>query len=65
MQTSGHFINKYVTGSVLLRKLYSSIHMILILFQFACIMINMGQNTMEVTELTCEIYFKYDVNLVH
>ncbi|CAO1411939.1 unnamed protein product [Diamesa serratosioi] len=52
MQTSGHFIHKYVTGSVLLRKLYSSIHMILILFQFACIMINMGQNTMEVTELT-------------
>lgn len=58
MQTSGHFIHKYVSGSVLLRKLYSSIHLILILFQFGCIMVNMGQNTMEVTELTCKIYFK-------
>lgn len=52
MQTIGHFIFRYVTGPILIRKLYSAMHLFLVLFQFVCIMINLGQNTDEVSELT-------------
>lgn len=52
MQGSGHFIFRYVTGPIFIRKIYSSFHLILILFQFLCILMNLAQNTDEVTELT-------------
>lgn len=55
MQTFGHFIFRYLSGSVLLRKIYSSVHLVLIIFQFFCILMNLAQNTDEVSELTGNI----------
>jgi odorant receptor len=53
MQAFGHFIFRYVPGPMFIRKLYSTMHLGLIVFQFAGIVTNMVQNSDEVTELTC------------
>ena len=52
MQTIGHFIFRYITGPIFIRKLYSTMTLILFFFQFVCILINLGKNTDEVSELT-------------
>lgn len=52
MQASGHFLFKFVNGPILLRKIYSSMHFVLVLTQFVFIVINLAQNTDEVNELT-------------
>ncbi|CRK97298.1 CLUMA_CG010693, isoform A [Clunio marinus] len=52
MQGFGHFIFKYINGPIFLRKVYSSVHLVLLLFQFLCILLNLAQNTDEVSELT-------------
>lgn len=54
MQAIGHFIFRYVTGPILIRKLYSWAHMILFLMQYLFILTNLIKNTNEVSELTCE-----------
>jgi odorant receptor len=60
MQGFGHFIFKYITGPVLIRKIYSFAHLILLVFNFACILANLAANTDEVSELTC----KKNLNIV-
>lgn len=62
MQTFAHFIFRYVTGPILIRKVYSTITLVLILFQFVCILMNLALNTDEVSELTCN-YTKSDQKL--
>lgn len=57
MQTVGHFIFRYVSGSIFIRKLYSSAHLILFLLQYFFIMTNLIQNMNEVSELTGEWVF--------
>lgn len=52
METCGHYMFKYVSGPVLIRKLYSNMNLFLILFNFFAILINLFQNTGEVSELT-------------
>lgn len=54
MQTFGHFIFRYVSGPVLIRRIYSAVHLVLLMFQFLCLLMNLAQNTDEVSELTCE-----------
>lgn len=57
MQLIGHFIFRYVTGPIFIRKLYSSAHLILFLLQYFFIVTNMIQNMNEVSELTGEWFF--------
>lgn len=52
MQTFGHFIFRYVSGPMLLRKIYSTVHLVLMIFQFFGIVFNLMKNTDEVSELT-------------
>lgn len=52
MQASGHFLFRYTSGPVLIRKLYSAVHLILIFCQFFAILVNMAFNADEVNELT-------------
>jgi len=52
MQASGHFLFKYVNGPILIRKIYSVVHLILVTFQFLTIILNLVQNTSDVNELT-------------
>lgn len=54
MQGFGHFIFRYISGPVLIRKLYSFTHLILLLFQFGCIIFNLIVYTGNVNELTCK-----------
>lgn len=54
MQTVGHFIFRYVTGPIFIRKLYSTAHLILFILQYFFIMTNLIQNMNEVSELTGE-----------
>lgn len=54
MQGFGHFIFKYVTGPILIRKIYSFAHLALLAFNFGCILANLAANTDEVSELTCK-----------
>lgn len=56
MQGFGHFLFRYITGPILIRKIYSSVHLVLLLFQFVCIIMNLAQNTDEVSELTCNYW---------
>lgn len=62
MQTFGHFIFRFASGPVLIRKVYSSVHMFLVIFQFVGLLINLAQNTDEVTELTCK---RTEINEIH
>lgn len=57
MQGFGHFIFRYISGPVLLRKIYSAAHLFIILFQYVCILMNLAANTDEVSELTCKFHF--------
>lgn len=52
MQGFGLFIFKYTGGSMILKKIYACTHLFLFLFQFACIALNLVQNTDDVNELT-------------
>lgn len=54
MQASGHFLFRFISGPVLIRKVYSSVHLFLLVFQYIGIIMNLAQNTDEVTELTCK-----------
>jgi odorant receptor len=55
MQAFGHFIFRYVSGPILIRKIYSCAHLFLLLFNFACILVNLAATTNEVSELTCKL----------
>lgn len=52
MQGCGHFLFKYTSGPVLLRKIYSFTHLTLCFLQYAFICVNMGLNMDEGNELT-------------
>lgn len=52
MQGFGHFFFKFVSGPILIRKIYASVTFLLLLLQFFSILINMAQNSGEVNELT-------------
>ncbi|CAB3220149.1 unnamed protein product [Arctia plantaginis] len=56
MQLAGHFLFNYHSENggmaVLLRKVYSSVHAILIVTNFVCMAINLAQYSGEVNELT-------------
>lgn len=52
MQGCGHFLFKYTSGPVLIRKIYAFTHLILCLLQFAFIIVNMVTNMDEANELT-------------
>lgn len=52
MRFLGHFLHKFSNGSTFLSKLYSTMHLLLMLLQFICIIINLALNTSEVNELT-------------
>lgn len=54
MQAIGHFIFRYVSGPIFIRKLYSSAHLILFMLQYFFLMANLIQNMNEVSELTGE-----------
>lgn len=65
MQAAGHFLFKYVSGPIFIRKVYSSTHLVLILFQFFMILMNLAKNTDEVNELTANtitaLFFTHSV----
>lgn len=52
MRFLGHFLNKFSDGSAFLNKMYSMTHLILMLLQFICLIVNLALNTSEVNELT-------------
>nr|ACD40044.1 odorant receptor [Phyllotreta striolata] len=56
MQASGHFMFNYHADnsgvSHLLRKVYSCMHLVLVLIQYACILVNLALNPDDVNELT-------------
>lgn len=52
MQGYGHFLFRYISGPVFIRKLYSVFTLLMMIFQFFCILMNLAQNTGEVSELT-------------
>lgn len=52
MKYSGLFMHAFTGGSPLLKKVYSSIHLVLILAQFVFILVNMALNADEVNELS-------------
>lgn len=52
MRLVGHFLNKFSNGPSFLNKLYSLLHLVLMLLQFICIIVNLSLNTSEVNELT-------------
>ncbi|CAH0595199.1 unnamed protein product [Chrysodeixis includens] len=56
MQAAGHFLFNYHSDNsgmtMLLRKVYASVHAVLIVIHFACMGVNMAQYSEEVNELT-------------
>ncbi|XP_055313278.1 odorant receptor coreceptor [Sitodiplosis mosellana] len=52
MRFLGHFLHKLSNGPSFLNTLYSFMHLILMLLQFVCIIVNLALNTSEVNELT-------------
>lgn len=52
MRIVGHYMHRFSSGSTFLSKVYSTIHLLLFLVQFAFIVINLVMNTGEVNELT-------------
>lgn len=52
MRLVGHFLNKFSNGPNFLNQFYSFVHLILMLLQFICIIVNLSMNTSEVNELT-------------
>ncbi|XP_035775220.1 odorant receptor coreceptor isoform X2 [Anopheles albimanus] len=65
MQASGHFLFRYVTGPILIRKLYSWWTLIMVLLQFFAILANLATNTDDVNELTANtittLFFTHSV----
>nr|AHL20247.1 odorant co-receptor [Aedes albopictus] len=65
MQGFGHFLFRYVSGPVLIRKLYSWWNLIMILLQYFAIMGNLVMNTGDVNELTANtittLFFTHSV----
>lgn len=65
MQAAGHFLFKYITGPIFIRKVYSSATLAMILFQFFMIVMNLIKNTDEVGELTANtitvLFFTHSV----
>lgn len=59
MQGFGHCIFRYITGPILIRKLYSVTHFVLLFFQFACTMYNLIKYAGNVNELTCKVNFHF------
>ncbi|XP_060806501.1 odorant receptor coreceptor isoform X1 [Amyelois transitella] len=52
MQASGHFLFNYYSGKKFFSKIYSSVHAILIVINYVCMVVNMAQYSDEVNELT-------------
>lgn len=52
MEACGHFLFKYIEGPVLVRKLFAFFNLFVVLFQYVAMMVNLGQNTGDVAELT-------------
>ena len=52
MKIFGHFMFRFTSGPVLMSKLYSCLHLGLILIQYFCLVINLVLNTEDVNELT-------------
>lgn len=52
MQGCGHFLFKFTSGPILIRKIYSFTHFTLCFLQFIFIIVNMVQNMAEGNELT-------------
>ncbi|XP_050090058.1 odorant receptor coreceptor [Anopheles aquasalis] len=65
MQASGHFLFRYVTGPILIRKLYSWWTLIMVLMQFFAILGNLATNADDVNELTANtittLFFTHSV----
>uniref|UniRef100_A0A087YYI0 Odorant receptor coreceptor n=1 Tax=Anopheles darlingi TaxID=43151 RepID=A0A087YYI0_ANODA len=65
MQASGHFLFRYVTGPILIRKLYSWWTLIMVLLQFFAILGNLATNADDVNELTANtittLFFTHSV----
>ncbi|CAG9791289.1 unnamed protein product [Diatraea saccharalis] len=69
MQAAGHFLFNYHTDnsgmSTLLRKIYASVHAVLIVINFICMAANMAQYSDEVNELTANtitvLFFAHSV----
>ncbi|XP_050069771.1 odorant receptor coreceptor [Anopheles maculipalpis] len=65
MQASGHFLFRYVTGPILIRKIYSWWTLIMVLMQFFAILGNLASNADDVNELTANtittLFFTHSV----
>uniref|UniRef100_A0A182YQJ4 Odorant receptor coreceptor n=1 Tax=Anopheles stephensi TaxID=30069 RepID=A0A182YQJ4_ANOST len=65
MQASGHFLFRYVTGPILIRKVYSWWTLIMVLMQFFAILGNLASNADDVNELTANtittLFFTHSV----
>ncbi|XP_058062808.1 odorant receptor coreceptor [Anopheles bellator] len=65
MQASGHFLFRYVTGPILIRKLYSWWTLIMVLMQFFAILGNLATTADDVNELTANtitaLFFTHSV----
>lgn len=65
MQASGHFLFRYVTGPILIRKVYSWWTLAMVLMQFFAILGNLATNADDVNELTANtittLFFTHSV----
>ncbi|KFB52853.1 AGAP002560-PA-like protein [Anopheles sinensis] len=65
MQASGHFLFRYVTGPILIRKVYSWWTLAMVLLQFFAILGNLATNADDVNELTANtittLFFTHSV----
>ncbi|XP_053679258.1 odorant receptor coreceptor [Anopheles nili] len=65
MQASGHFLFRYVTGPILIRKVYSWWTLAMVLVQFFAILGNLAMNAEDVNELTANtittLFFMHSV----
>ncbi|KAH8292238.1 hypothetical protein KR054_007549 [Drosophila jambulina] len=52
MKYSGLFMHNFTGGSAFVKKVYSSVHLVLLLMQFVFILVNMALNAEEVNELS-------------
>lgn len=52
MQGVGHFLFKFTSGPILIRKVYAGVHYVLVLTQFLLIIANMMMNMSDSNELT-------------
>lgn len=52
MKIVGHYFFRFSSGSTMLSKLYSTMHLLLFLVQYVFLIVNLAMNTSEVNELT-------------